>query len=62
MKIAYEHSHLKGKEYLQIHYLKELEEIERVIESVDGNLAPPQLCPNCIQSRGLLPVCRLSEW
>jgi len=38
MKIAYEHSHLNGKEYLQVHFPKELQEIIDVIERVNGNV------------------------
>lgn len=38
MKIAYEHSHLNGKEYLQIHFPGELQEIINVITNVDGDV------------------------
>ena len=38
MNIAYEYSHLNGKEYLQVHCPNELQEIINVIESVNGNV------------------------
>ncbi|MDR3363694.1 MAG: hypothetical protein LBS91_01905 [Clostridiales Family XIII bacterium] len=38
MKIIYEHSHLNGKEYLQVHFPAELQEIVDVIKSIDGNV------------------------
>lgn len=38
MRIVYEHSHLNGKEYLQIQHPKELQEIINVITSVDGDV------------------------
>ena len=38
MKIAYEHSHLNGKEFLIVHFPDELQEILDVISSVDGDV------------------------
>ena len=38
MKVIYEHSHLNGKEYLQVHFPDELQEILDVISNVDGNV------------------------
>jgi hypothetical protein len=38
MKIIYEHSHLNGKEYLQVHFPSGLKEILDVIESVNGDV------------------------
>jgi hypothetical protein len=38
MNIVYEHSHLNGKEYLQVHFPSELQEIVDVIERVNGNV------------------------
>jgi hypothetical protein len=38
MKIVYEHSHLNGKEYLQVHFPAELKEIENVILQVNGDV------------------------
>jgi len=38
MRIAYEHSHLNGKEYLQVHFPGELQEIIDVITNVNGDV------------------------
>ncbi|MCL1809436.1 MAG: hypothetical protein FWG42_06715 [Clostridiales bacterium] len=38
MKIVYEHSHLNGKEYLQVHFPSELQEIIDVVTKVNGNV------------------------
>ena len=38
MIIAYEHSHLNGKEYLQVHFPDELQEILDVISCVNGDV------------------------
>jgi hypothetical protein len=38
VKIVYEHSHLNGKEYLQVHSPAEIEEIAHVIQNVDGHV------------------------
>ena len=38
MKIVYEHSHLNGKEFLQVHRPAELQEIIDVITNIDGNV------------------------
>lgn len=37
MKIIYEHSHLNGKEYLQVHHADLLREITEVIQNVDAS-------------------------
>ena len=39
MKIVYQHSHLNGLEYLQVHYPKYLKEIQKVIENIDASKA-----------------------
>jgi hypothetical protein len=38
VKTIYEHSHLNGKEYLQVHYQAEIKEIEAVIQHVNGDV------------------------
>ena len=38
MRIVYEYSHLNGKEYLQVHYPAELQEITDVIASINGDV------------------------
>jgi len=38
MKIIYEHSHLNGKEYLQVHHPVEMQEIIDVITKINGNV------------------------
>ena len=38
MRVVYEHSHLNGKEYLQVHFPGEMSEILSVIERVDGTV------------------------
>jgi len=38
VKIIYEHSHLNGKEYLQIHHRKEMKEIIDVIKNINGDV------------------------
>ena len=38
MKIVYEHSHLNGKEYLQVHCPAELQEIIDVITNINGDV------------------------
>jgi len=38
MNIIYEHSHLNGKEYLQVHCPTELNEVINVIESINGDV------------------------
>jgi hypothetical protein len=38
MKIVYEHSHLNGKEYLQVHFPAELQEIVDVISCVNADV------------------------
>ena len=38
MKVIYQHSHLNGKEFLQVHFPDQLQEILDVIALVDGNI------------------------
>lgn len=43
MKIVYEHSHLNGLEYLQVHHSDRLKEIKNVIKNVDASIAKTKI-------------------